>query len=122
MRNFKELEVWKLGMNIVKDIYRIVSELPIDERFGLKSQLTRAAVSIPSNIAEGSAKDSEKEFRLYLERALGSSFEIETQLIIAAELELISADETRELISKIILEQKKLGSFISSVKQRLPST
>jgi four helix bundle protein len=122
MRNFKELEVWKLGMDIVKDIYRIVSKLPIDERFGLKSQLTRAAVSIPSNIAEGSAKDSEKEFRLYLERALGSSFEIETQLLIAMELELISADETRELISKIVLAQKKLGSFISSVKRRIPST
>ena len=111
MRNFKELEVWKLGMDIVTDIYRIMTELPIDERFGLNSQLTRAAVSIPSNIAEGSAKDSEKEFRKYIERAHGSSFEGVTQLLSAAELGLLNEEETKELISKIVLEQKKLGSF-----------
>ena len=92
MRNFKDLEVWRLGMTIVKEVYGLVTQLPADERYGLKSQLTRAAVSIPSNIAEGSAKSSEKEFRLYLERALGSAFELETQVLIVKELDIVNTD------------------------------
>ena len=122
MRDFKKLEVWQLGMEIVKDVYQLTSELPKDERFGLKSQLTRAVISIPSNIAKGSAKESEKEFRLYLERALGSAFEIEIQIMIVKELELANYQLTKDLLLKIVKEQKKLGSFISSVKRRIPST
>lgn len=122
MRNFKELEVWRLGMIIVKDIYELVSHLPADERFGLKSQLTRAAVSIPSNIADGCAKASEKEFRLYLERALGSAFELETQVLIVEQLDIIESIAIQDLMEMIVKEQKKLGSFISTVKGRIPST
>ncbi len=119
MRNFKELEIWSLGMEIVKEVYSLSSNLPSQEKFGLVSQITRAAVSIPSNIAEGCAKSSEKEFKLYLERALGSSFELETQVLIIQELDIIDSTKTNELISKLQLEQKKLGGFISSVKSRL---
>lgn len=122
MRNFKELEVWQLGMKIVKDIYALVPDLPPDERFGLKTQLTRAAVSIPSNIAEGCSKSSEKEFRLYLERAVGSAFELETQVLIVEELDILGSGSLQDLKDMIVKEQKKLGSFISSVKGRIPST
>ena len=119
MRNFKELEIWTLGMEIVKEVYSLSSNLPNHEKYGLVSQITRAAVSIPSNIAEGCAKSSEKEFKLYLERALGSAFELETQILIIQEFKTIELNKTEALISKLQLEQKKLGSFISSVKSRL---
>lgn len=119
MRNFKELEIWTLVMEIVKDVYSLSSELPKEEKYGLISQITRAAVSIPSNIAEGCAKSSEKEFKLYLERALGSSFELETQILIIQEINTVELNKAEALILKLQMEQKKLGSFISSVKSRL---
>ena len=115
MRNFKELEIWTLGMEIVKEVYSIASGLPEQEKYGLMSQITRAAVSVPSNIAEGCAKSSEKEFKLYLERALGSSFELETQLLIIHDLGFRN-EELENLIPKIQLEQKKPGSFIRNIR------
>lgn len=104
-------------MEIVKDTYSIASQLPDNEKFGFRSQITRAAVSVPSNIAEGSAKTSEKEFRMFLEIALGSLFELETQLLLVDELKLTNSD-IKELLSKINEEQKMLNSFIGAVKQR----
>jgi len=121
MRNFKELEIWRIGMNIVKATYKQARTLPIEERYGLISQITRAAVSIPSNIAEGCAKSSEREFKYYLETALGSAFELETQLIVISELNL-SRTSPNKLIKELEKEQKMIGSFISSVKKRLPGT
>lgn len=121
MRNFKELKIWKLGMEIATAVYRLSTRLPKEERYGLISQITRAGISIPSNIAEGSAKSSEKEFKYYLETALGSAFELETQLLIISELNL-SNSSCDDLINEIQKEQKMIGSFISSVKNRLPKT
>ena len=106
-------------MKIVKDVYNISQKLPESEKFNLISQITRAAVSIPSNIAEGCTKSSEREFKLYLERALGSAFELETQIMIVSTLNNL---DVQELITTIQSEQRKLGSFISSVKNRLPKT
>ena len=119
MRNFKELEIWTIGMQIVKLVYGVSNQLPNQEKFGLISQITRAAVSIPSNIAEGCAKSSEKEFKLYLERALGSAFELETQVLIIMDLGLIANDKVIELVTMIQKEQRMIGSFISKVKNRL---
>lgn len=83
MRDFKKLEIWKNGITIVKHVYSLVQKLPSEEKFGLKSQLSRAAVSVPSNIAEGCSRNSEVEFKRFLEISLGSLFEVETQLIIS---------------------------------------
>tara|TARA_R110000868_G_scaffold71206_1_gene208824 strand:+ start:101 stop:355 length:255 start_codon:yes stop_codon:yes gene_type:complete len=83
MRDFKKLEIWKNGITIVKFVYSLVQKLPNEEKFGLKSQISRAAVSDPSNIAEGCSRNSEVEFKRFLEIALGSLFEVETQLIIS---------------------------------------
>ena len=66
MRKFKNLEVWQKGMELVHSVYQVSKDLPFEEQYGLKSQITRAAVSVPSNIAEGSAKSSKKEFNVYV--------------------------------------------------------
>jgi four helix bundle protein len=84
--NFKELLVWKKSIDLVKLVYQISSLLPSEERFGLVSQMNRSSVSIPSNIAEGSGRTSDKEFLHFLNIAISSSYELETQLIISNEI------------------------------------
>ena len=106
MRNYRHLDVWKLGITLVKHVYKLCYQLPADEKFGLSSQLKRAAISIPSNIAEGYGRGSDKEFKRFLFIASGSLYEIETQLTIATELKLISPgaeidDVTQYLFAKL---------------------
>ena len=115
MRNFKNLDVWKDAMNVVKEVYTVSDKLPVNEKYGLRSQTTRAAVSIPANIAEGCSRNSEIEFKRFLEIALGSAFELETHLLIIEDLLGIEYDFTsnKELLEK---EQKMLNQFISKIK------
>ncbi len=120
MRNFRELEVWQKGMNIATGVYRVAALLPADEKFGLKAQLQRAAVSIPSNIAEGCSRDSEREFKRFLEIAIGSAYELETQLTISLHLNLIPKGILDPILSTVAQEQKMLNSFISKIKRRTP--
>ena len=86
MHRFKELEIWKKSRKFCSEIYIATADFPTDEKFGLTNQLRRASVSIPSNIAEGSSRNSQKDFSRFLEIAIGSAYEIETQLIIASDL------------------------------------
>lgn len=86
MTSFKDLEVWKRGIDLVEDIYTLTAKFPSNEQFGLVSQMRRAAVSIPSNIAEGQGRKNAKEFIQFLYIAKGSLAEIETQLIICQRL------------------------------------
>ncbi len=116
MRNFRKLKIWEQGIVIVKEIYKIAQKLPSDEKFGLKSQITRAAVSIPSNIAEGSSRNSEVEFKRFLEIATGSLFEVETQLIIIQELELIESEELKVIFELIEKEGKMMNGLINKIK------
>ena len=111
MRNFRELDVWKDAMVLVKSIYSMVSQFPNDERFGLSSQITRAAVSIPSNIAEGCSRDSQKEFARFLQIALGSSFELETQLEIAAGLGFLSEKQHQEIVLELHKIQRRTNAL-----------
>ena len=76
MRNFRKLKIWEQGILIVKEVYKVARELPSDEKFGSRSQITRVAVSIPSNIAEGCSRNSEIEFKRFLEISIGSLFEV----------------------------------------------
>ena len=103
-------------MDIVTDVYQLASQLPADEKFGLKSQVTRAAVSIPSNIAEGSAKTSKKDYRNYLEISLASAFEIETQVLIIERLNFGEKNLRDKLLASIDEEQKMLMSFIRTIE------
>lgn len=116
MRDFRKLDVWKEGINIVKEIYKLADKLPSNEKFGLPSQITRAAVSIPSNIAEGCSRNSEIEFKRFLEIAMGSLFELETQLIIPEELGLISREDLQDLFKLLDKEAKMMNSLISKIK------
>ncbi len=105
MRNFRELEIWKDSIEIVKAIYSLTKELPDIEKYGLISQMNRCSVSIPSNIAEGCSKDSQKDFVRYLQIALGSTFELETQIVICKELGYLNNSET--LILEDIIKLQK---------------
>jgi four helix bundle protein len=96
--NFRDLGIWKDSFSIVKEVYELCQKLPDDEKFGLKSQIQRCAVSIPSNIAEGSGRTSDKEFLHFLNIAISSSYELETQLLLCNELFTI---EVNDIIEKL---------------------
>ena len=110
--------IWQKGMEIVVRIYELTSLLSKGETYGLKNQLQRAAVSIPSNIAEGCSRNSESDFKRFLEIAIGSAYELETQLIIIENVNLISKIKVEPILQLILEEQKMLNSFISSVRKR----
>ena len=117
MKNFKKLQIWQQGMELVKEVYKLSKSLPSSEKYGLTNQITRAAVSIPSNIAEGSSRNSEKDYRRFLQIALGSSFEIETQLLIMQDLKLVHEQVIYSDIEMLITEQKMIISLISKLNQ-----
>jgi four helix bundle protein len=83
MRNFKELKIWQKGFQMAVNSFKLTSTFPKEEKYGIISQITKAAVSIPSNIAEGSSRSSEKDYNRFIEISLGSTFELETQLLVA---------------------------------------
>lgn len=99
--NFKELKIWKESIELVKLTYLLSNELPDNEKFGLKSQIQRSAVSIPSNIAEGSGRSTTKDFNHFLNISLSSSYELETQLIIAYELFKVEINTILEKLGEI---------------------
>jgi len=105
--NHKSLDSWKISISLVRKIYKMTEKMPDTEKYGLTTQLRRAAVSIPSNIAEGAARDSDNEFIKFLYYALGSAAELETQLILTSELELLDVpndiDEVLQRTKQIII-------------------
>ena len=115
MRDFKKLRVWTKGIEVAKKTYLLTSEFPSNERYGLISQMNRAAVSIPSNIAEGSGRRSEKEYRRFLEIALGSAFELETQLIISKEMEWSNKENIEKLLEQVTDAQRMITGFIKKL-------
>ncbi|MBW4890341.1 four helix bundle protein [Mucilaginibacter sp. HMF5004] len=108
MHNFKELKVWRAGIDLSKSIFILTKKFPTEERFGLISQMTRAAVSIPSNIAEGCGRKSNKELYQFLNIALGSAFELETQLIIAREFAYITDESLNTNVGLVTDIQKMI--------------
>ncbi|MEO9210542.1 MAG: four helix bundle protein [Ginsengibacter sp.] len=107
MHNFKELLVWQKSMDLVELVYKLIDCFPKDEKYGLVSQVQRCAVSIPSNIAEGSGRASKKEFQHFLSIAIGSSFELETQLILAFKFNYIAESQLNEF-EKLVSEIQKM--------------
>jgi four helix bundle protein len=110
MHHLEELKVWKLAMEIAKDVYIITKDFPSEEKFGLTSQVRRAAVSIASNIAEGAGRYSDKEFAQFLSIASGSSFEVRTQLLLSEQLGFSSNENLIDVLNKLSeLERMILG-------------
>lgn len=115
MHNFKELKIWKRGILLCIDIYKLTDKFPIEERYNLISQLKRAGVSVPSNIAEGSGRNHNKEFNQFLGIAKGSLFELQTQLIISEKLEFITSEESEKQQKDIEELIRMINSFQSSL-------
>lgn len=108
--NYKNLKIWNLGIEIVDDVFEVTTSFPKEEKFGLISQINRCSVSLPSNIAEGSSR-TDKSFSHFIDIALGSSFELETQLIIAFKRKYITKEQFNKLEEKIAECQKMTMSF-----------
>lgn len=111
---FKNLKIWHLGLDITDEVFGVISDFPESEKFGLTSQVSRSSISIPSNIAEGSAM-SDKSFKHYLDIALGSSFELETQLLIAKRRDYINEQKFKNIEQKIQEFQKMTIGFKNSL-------
>ena len=101
IKTHKDLDVWKESMTLAKEVYRLTKHFPKEETFGLASQMRRAAVSIPSNIAEGAARNSDKEFIQFLHVSLGSLAELETQLLLSRELGFPKDEELSGSVEQI---------------------
>jgi four helix bundle protein len=119
MRGYRDLEVWQLAMTLVEDVFTVCRLLPDDQRFGLISQLQRAAVSVPSNIAEGHAKRSGKDYQRHLRIAAGSIAELETQLELCVRLKFITRDDVRTAWSCAQRVAQMLSRLIRSLTPRV---
>ena len=115
MRNFKELKVWQKGFQIAVNCFKITAAFPTQEKFGLSSQINRAGISIPSNIAEGSSRNSSKDYNRFIQISLGSCFEVETQLLIAKELNFGDSQIIQNTLAFIAEEEKMLTAFSKSL-------
>ena len=114
--NFKNLKVWQKSVDLAVKVYHITKECPSEEKFGMTSQMRRASVSIPSNIAEGTAKSTSKSFVNSLDISLGESYELETQAIIANLVGLLDKEQFTSLESDISEVQRMINGFISTVE------
>ena len=112
MHNYKELFVWKRAIKLCAQIYKLTANYPNEERFGLISQMRRASVSVPSNIAEGGGRRTDKEFSHFLGIAHGSICELETQLYVSVELEFTDFKKIELITDEITEIQKMLYSLI----------
>ena len=115
MENYRNLIVWQKSMQLVKEIYKLLRLMPNYEQYALSDQMRRAAVSIPSNIAEGAGRGSKKDFAHFLSIARGSKYELETQLFICIELDYLSEEQCREAFSMINEVGIILNGFIKKL-------
>lgn len=122
MNDFRKLEVWQLSKELSLSIYKITECFPDSEKFGLAIQMRRASVSIPSNIAEGSGRHTNADFNRFIAMALGSSYELDTQLESAFELKFIPADSYIDLTNKLTSIKKMLYKFSEYLTLNLPNT
>jgi four helix bundle protein len=118
VQSYRDLVAWQKAMELVTEIYRISQNFPKEELFGLMSQIRRAAVSIPSNIAEGHAKLSRKEYQHFLGHARGSLAEVETQLLIAQNLHYLGAEMTSQMLDMAAEIGRILNGLLASLKSR----
>lgn len=121
MHNFKELKIWQKSRILAKEIYLLTKNFPVEEKFGLANQMRRSVVSISSNIAEGTGRDSDKDFTRFLSISLASAFELETQIIIASDLEYITDKECISISEKVQESQKMIFGFRKTILNKMNS-
>ena len=114
--NFRKLHIWNRAMELTEHIYRLTGTFPDDERYGLTKQVQRAAVSIPSNIAEGSDRNTDKEFSYFLGIAAGSAAEVYTQLELAKRLGYLNESQTKKVLEDAITIKKMIYRFRRQLK------
>ena len=117
MKNFKKLKIWQKGFQVAINSFKITKNFPQEEKFALASQINRAAVSIPSNIAEGSSRSSGKEYNHFIEISLGSCFEMETQLLISKALGYGEQDLICSTLQLLTEEEKMLTAFSAFLRR-----
>jgi four helix bundle protein len=117
MHNFRVLKIWQKGIELVKACYKITEKFPSSEKYGIFSQMQRASVSIPTNIAEGSGRSSDKDFARFLEMAISSAFELETLTIVSFEIGFISELQKQEFCNKIQEIEKMISAFLHNLKK-----
>jgi len=120
MQDFRNLRVWQEAHQLVLAIYRATENMPDQERFGLTSQMRRAAVSIPSNIAEGCGRDSDSEFKRFLQIAMGSASELEYQLLLARDLGMLDVSLFDRTAERLVGVKRMLNSFLKTLKTNVP--
>jgi len=120
VRSFKDLVAWQKSMALVTEVYRTSQGFPKEEIFGLTSQIRRSAVSVPSNIAEGNARTSKKEFQYFLSNARGSLAELETQILIAHQLAYINETAKNQMLDRLWEVGRILNGLLSSLKKSSP--
>lgn len=116
-RNFRNYKVWQDAVEYASKVYKVTAEMPWFEKKGLCGQLQRAVVSISSNIAEGAAKPSDVEFAHFLDTALGSAFEVETQLLIAKNIEYINIDIYNNLMIDLNEIERQINGLIQTIRR-----
>ena len=114
--NFKNLNIWKLALDLANEVYNITDQYPKNEEFGLKSQLRRCSVSVASNIAEGSSRSSNKDFNRFLEISLGSLYELQTQIIISSNRKYLNIETFNNIENKIEELQRRISGFQNTLQ------
>jgi four helix bundle protein len=118
MRDFRELKVWSKAHTLTLDLYKVTKAFPPDERFGVTSQVRRAAVSVGANIAEGCGKSTKPDFARFLQMALGSASELEYHLLLASDLGYLDKTRHAELASAVVEVKRMLTGFIHHLNDR----
>ncbi|WP_250125710.1 four helix bundle protein [Chroococcidiopsis sp. CCMEE 29] len=119
--SFRDLRIWQVGMELAVEVYHLTQKFPKQEIYGLSCQIQRAVISIPSNVAEGHARDSTKEFLHFLSIALGSLFELETQLLLAGRLGYLAQKDLEIVLSKTEEIGRMIRGLQKSLKAKLPN-
>ena len=117
--NFKELKIWKMAMSLTKEIYLVTKSFPKEEIYGLTNQIRRSAVSVPSNIAEGCGRNTDKQLAHFLNISMGSLCELETQIIISTELEYLDQERSIEILKNIDEIERMTNGFRSKIETSL---
>ena len=119
INSYKDLKIWQKGIELVEVIYKITVSFPQNEQYGITSQIRRSSVSVPSNIAEGWGRGYNNNFLQFIKIARGSFYELETQLIIAYKIQLITKEDFEIIQNLILIESKMINSFITTLKTKI---